>query len=200
MSLLHRRSAALLALLVPFALHAQKKALTQADWDRWRSIQSPTLSNDGTWAAYRLAPQVGDGELVVRSTSGPTEYRIPLGYVSRPNNTPGGARRGGGAAGGGRGRGGGGGGGSTGPFTTDTRWVLDNHPTEQGSRRQGRCSPARSQHGGPGQRRGWNRSGHQQSDVAGAALPRRRQDDHARECPVIPPAAGECRLVDLRTG
>ena len=31
---------------------AQKKALTQADWDRWRSIQGATLSNDGKWVAY----------------------------------------------------------------------------------------------------------------------------------------------------
>lgn len=122
MSLPRRFGAALLAVLFPLALHAQKKALTQADWDRWRSIQTPTLSNDGNWVAYRLAPQVGDGELVVRSTSGSTEYRIPLGYVSRPNNVPGGAA----PAGGGRGGAGGGAGaaGTIGPFTIDNRWVL----------------------------------------------------------------------------
>src|SRR5512145_2073355 len=93
---------------------AQKKALTQADWDRWRSIQGATLSNDGKWVAYTLSPQVGDGEFVVRSTTGSTEYRVPVGYIGRANNTPGGERaRGGGAGGGGRaggaGRGGGGG-------------------------------------------------------------------------------------------
>ena len=86
---------------------AQKKALTQADWDRWRSIQGATLSNDGKWVAYTLAPQVGDGEFVVRSTTGTTEYRVPVGYISRPNNIPGGERARGGGAGGGGGRGGG---------------------------------------------------------------------------------------------
>jgi hypothetical protein len=85
-----------LPLPLPISLLAQqvapKKALTQADWDRWRSIQNPTLSNDGKWAAYTLSPQVGDGEFVVRATSGTTEYRVPLGYIGRPNNVPGALR------------------------------------------------------------------------------------------------------------
>src|SRR5262249_61078643 len=74
------------------AQSTQKKAPTQADWDRWRSITNPTLSNDGKWAAYTLTPQVGDGEFVVHATSGTTEYRVPVGYTGRPNNVPGGLR------------------------------------------------------------------------------------------------------------
>ena len=70
------------AFLAPQAAHAQKKALTQTDWDRWQSIQSPTLSNDGKWTAYTLAPQVGDGEFVVRATTGTAEYRVPVGNLS----------------------------------------------------------------------------------------------------------------------
>ncbi len=81
-----------LALAIPVAAHAQKKALTQADWDIWKSINAPALSPDGKWAAYTLIPQVGDGELVIRSTSGSTEYRVPRGYLGRPNNIPGGLR------------------------------------------------------------------------------------------------------------
>src|SRR6185503_20197930 len=80
------------ALAFPVSLYAQKKVLTQADWDKWKSINSPALSNDGKWAAYTLIPQVGDGELVIRSTTGNTEYRVPRGYLSRPNNIPGGLR------------------------------------------------------------------------------------------------------------
>ena len=71
---------------------AQKKALTQSDWDGWRSIQGATLSNDGQWVAYTLSPQVGDGEFVVRSTRSTTEYRVPVGYIGRANNIPGGER------------------------------------------------------------------------------------------------------------
>ena len=69
-----------------------KRALTQADWDTWRSINGATLSNDGRWAVYTLVPQVGDGELIIRATQGTTEYRVPRGFLGRPNNIPGGLR------------------------------------------------------------------------------------------------------------
>ncbi|MFI5229922.1 MAG: hypothetical protein ACHQWU_12690, partial [Gemmatimonadales bacterium] len=76
----------------PALAQAQKKALTQADWDIWKSINAPALSNDGKWAVYTLVPQVGDGELVVRATSGGTEFHVARGFLGRPNNTPGGLR------------------------------------------------------------------------------------------------------------
>src|SRR5262252_2581203 len=90
----HTRLATLLtaALAMVPAAQAQKKALTQADWDKWKAINAPLLSNDGKWAAYTIIPQVGDGELVIRSTSGTTEFRVPRGYLGRPNNVPGGLR------------------------------------------------------------------------------------------------------------
>jgi dipeptidyl aminopeptidase/acylaminoacyl peptidase len=95
MRLLSLSASALFLAALPFPLFAQsaqKKPLTQADWDRWRSINNPTLSNDGKWAAYTLQPQVGDGEFVVRATTGTTEYRVPVGYIGRPNNVPGALR------------------------------------------------------------------------------------------------------------
>ena len=79
-------------LIVPATAFAQKKALTQADWDTWKSISGSMITNDGKWAAYSLAPLAGDGDFVIRSTSGSTEYRVPRGYLGRPNNTPGGLR------------------------------------------------------------------------------------------------------------
>src|ERR1041385_5123021 len=88
-----------IAFAIPSLVVAQqKKALTQADWDKWKSINAPALSPDGKWAVYTLIPQVGDGELVIRSTSGSTEYHVPRGFIGRPNNVPGGLR---GPAGGG---------------------------------------------------------------------------------------------------
>src|SRR5687768_7871442 len=125
---------------------SQKKALTQADWDRWRSIQGATLSNDGKWVAYTLSPQVGDGEFVVRSTTGQTEYRVPVGYIGRPNNTPGGERARGGGPGGGRGggRGGAAGGGASGPFTADSRFAFVNvQPNKDSVERLERAAAAR---------------------------------------------------------
>lgn len=81
-----------LLLALPLFAQAPKKALTQADWDKWKSINAPALSNDGKWAVYTLVPQVGDGELVIRSTTSSTEYHVPRGFLGRPNNIPGGLR------------------------------------------------------------------------------------------------------------
>ena len=144
MRVLRLPSLLVLTLLLPLAAQAQKKVLTQSDWDRWRSIQAPTLSNDGKWVAYTLSPQVGDGEFVVRETSGSTEYRLGVGYISRPNNTPGGLRGspGGGApsAGAGGGRGGGGAGG---PFTYDSKYAfVITQPTKAEVEKAARASRA----------------------------------------------------------
>jgi dipeptidyl aminopeptidase/acylaminoacyl peptidase len=119
------------ALVLPVhAAAQQKKPLTQADWDRWRSISGAELSPDGKWVAYTQNPRVGDGDFVVRSTTGTTEYHVSLGYTNRDNNTPGGERGraggggGGGGGRGGRGRGGGDGGGGAGPFSADGKYAF----------------------------------------------------------------------------
>src|SRR5688572_22483223 len=91
---------AILLLALPAALAAQKRPLSQADWDRWRSIAGAELSPDGKWVAYTQNPRVGDGDFVVRSTGSATEYHVNVGYTNRDNNTPGAERgpRGGGPA------------------------------------------------------------------------------------------------------
>ena len=74
-----------LLLLLPAGLAAQgKKVLTQDTYDSWKQIQGSALSADGKWAIYTLTPVVGDGEVVVRSTQGATEYRAPRGWTGRP--------------------------------------------------------------------------------------------------------------------
>lgn len=47
-----------------------KKPITHDVYDSWRSIQGTRLSRDGAWVAYTLAPQDGDGELIVQSLNG----------------------------------------------------------------------------------------------------------------------------------
>jgi dipeptidyl aminopeptidase/acylaminoacyl peptidase len=118
-------------LALPLAAAAQKKPLTQADWDRWRTIAGAELSPDGRWVAYTQNPRVGDGDFVVRSTSGASEYHVNLGFTNRENNTPGferGRAGGGPPGGGGGGRGGRGGGGGAprglGPFSADSKYAF----------------------------------------------------------------------------
>ena len=79
------RALALLFLLPALALaQGDRKVLTQDTYDAWRSILQPTLSPDGRWAVYTLSPTVGDGQLVVRATTGATEWRFPRGSTGRP--------------------------------------------------------------------------------------------------------------------
>jgi dienelactone hydrolase len=68
----------------PPPLPAGKKPITQDTYDEWRGISGSTLSADGKWAVYTVSPVVGEGELIVRSTSSATEYRVPRGYTGRP--------------------------------------------------------------------------------------------------------------------
>src|SRR5215471_8229060 len=57
----------------------QKKPITHDVYDSWKSIQGTKLSRDGVWLAYALAPQDGDGELVVRNLKTNAEHRAPRG-------------------------------------------------------------------------------------------------------------------------
>ena len=59
----------------PPPLPAGKKPITQDTYDEWRGISGSTLSSDGKWAVFTVSPVVGEGELVVRSTSSATEER-----------------------------------------------------------------------------------------------------------------------------
>jgi len=76
------------ALLVPVLAGAQgRKVLTQDTYDSWRQVQGAILSPDGKWVMYTLSPVVGDGEVVLRATTGGTEHRVPRGWTGRPVNT-----------------------------------------------------------------------------------------------------------------
>jgi dipeptidyl aminopeptidase/acylaminoacyl peptidase len=59
---------------------AGKRPLTMEDLLSWKGIRFPTLSNDGRWMAYVLAPNEGDAEVVVRGTAATAaETRVAIG-------------------------------------------------------------------------------------------------------------------------
>ncbi len=66
------------------------KPITQDVYDVWRGIMSPTMAPNGAWVAYTNSPTIGDGTLVVRATTGSTEFTVPRGFTGRPNDRPGG--------------------------------------------------------------------------------------------------------------
>ncbi|HRJ20631.1 MAG TPA: hypothetical protein PLF84_16390 [Bryobacteraceae bacterium] len=85
MSLSRARNAVLLALvLLVLPAPAQKRPLTHADYDSWRSIAGPALSRDGRWLAYSFMPQDGDGELVLRDLRSNRESRHSAGALPPP--------------------------------------------------------------------------------------------------------------------
>ena len=48
----------------------------------WKRIQAPNVSSDGTWFAYRVVPNEGDSDLVVRNLKDGKETRFSIGEVS----------------------------------------------------------------------------------------------------------------------
>ena len=65
--------------LVPSGVLAGDKALTYEDLMKFRTIHGASISDDGSWIAYELRPDRGDGQVVARSTDGLTEVRVERG-------------------------------------------------------------------------------------------------------------------------
>ena len=61
---------------------ANKKVLTFADYDIWRSSSGVTLSRDGRYVAYLVGAEAGDGEAVVRHIASGEEFRFPSGAAT----------------------------------------------------------------------------------------------------------------------
>ncbi|HET7564206.1 MAG TPA: prolyl oligopeptidase family serine peptidase [Gemmatimonadaceae bacterium] len=56
------------------------RQMTIADLEHWHTIRSATLSADGKYFAYILAPNEGDATVVIRATAaGAQEMRFPIG-------------------------------------------------------------------------------------------------------------------------
>lgn len=64
------------------------RPIQQDTYDTWRALTGPSLSPDGKWTAYTAGPIVGDGDLMVRATSGSTEFKVPRGFTGRPQMQP----------------------------------------------------------------------------------------------------------------
>ena len=59
-----------------------RRALMMDDLLNWKTIRSSTISNDGRWFGYQLAPNEGDSEVILRRTSDDREMRFPVGETS----------------------------------------------------------------------------------------------------------------------
>jgi len=77
--LLFRSLVLLVLLAATVTVDAGDRPLTFSDLMKLRQIQDATISKDGAWVAYALAPDRGDGEAVIRSTAGDPQYFIERG-------------------------------------------------------------------------------------------------------------------------
>ena len=75
----------LAALLVAASLlpAQSQRALTHDDYDGWKSLRGTAYAQDGSWVAYAIEPQWGDGVLEVREVAGSGLHRIDLGSNPR---------------------------------------------------------------------------------------------------------------------
>lgn len=59
---------------------AQKKPLDHSVYDKWQSVGERSISNNGKYVVYTIAPQEGDGELVIQASDNSYKKIIPRGY------------------------------------------------------------------------------------------------------------------------
>jgi len=99
----------------PAVAAAAPKPITLDDYPKFRRITGASISSDGTWMLYTIAPNEGDATLYVKSLDTDTVYEIPRGsnasfsdaggwvgyFINPPSNNGRGGR--GGRGGGGRG-------------------------------------------------------------------------------------------------
>ena len=66
-------------ILISIQGFASNKALTFTDVMKFRSIQNPTLSNNGKWIAYTAKPDRGNGSLYVFTPRAETRFKHERG-------------------------------------------------------------------------------------------------------------------------
>ena len=71
--------------LVSVAFAAEQTPLKLTDILAWKRIQAPMVSSDGKWFAYKLAPNEGDTEVVLRNLTTGAEQRFAVGELPRPD-------------------------------------------------------------------------------------------------------------------
>ncbi len=76
------------SVLVSAGLSWAQKPIQLADILSWKRIQTPAVSNNGEWLAYRIGPAGGDAEVVIRNLKSGKELRFPIGDPGASAPTP----------------------------------------------------------------------------------------------------------------
>ncbi|MBI4472144.1 MAG: S9 family peptidase, partial [Acidobacteria bacterium] len=62
----------------------QPRPIELEDIMAWKGINATSLSENGEWFGYRLAPVEGESEIVLRQTKGEKEYKFKIGEAPAP--------------------------------------------------------------------------------------------------------------------
>lgn len=76
--------------LVGLSFAQTPRAMQLPDILAWKRIGQPMVSADGNWFAYKLNPNEGNSEVVLRSVKDGKETRFPIGELPRVEGGPGG--------------------------------------------------------------------------------------------------------------
>ena len=68
----------------PLRADEAQKPMQLADILAWKRIQTPAVSNDGQWLAYKVTPGDGNSEVVIRNLKDGKELRFAIGELPRP--------------------------------------------------------------------------------------------------------------------
>jgi dienelactone hydrolase len=75
---------------VAFSENTTPRPIQLADILAWKRIQTPIVSANGQWFAYKLAPNEGNSEILLRNLNDGKEQRFPIGELPQLNPGPGG--------------------------------------------------------------------------------------------------------------
>ena len=65
------------------AAPAKLRPIELEDILAWKRIRSSVLSNDGQWFAYRVSPNEGDSQVIIRKSKAEKEFKFPVGEAGR---------------------------------------------------------------------------------------------------------------------
>lgn len=84
-AIMHKKLTFIL-LLTGAAAFAQKKPLDHTVYDSWQSVGAKQFANNGTWAAYNIMVQEGDGNLYFQETLGTRKLTVPRANLVQFSN------------------------------------------------------------------------------------------------------------------
>ena len=80
---MHRLPLVLTLLLFTGLAFSQKRPVDQSDYESWKLLKTPIISQDGKWISYEVNPLKGDGQLFIYNTETGARDSVSRGYAAK---------------------------------------------------------------------------------------------------------------------